>query len=568
MRAARALAALAALAVLAGAVALAHLEIFRADAAQVVPLALEGQALSLPEASAADVRFETWLVARHARTLLTRPWRLFDTEHCAPEAHTLTYGVPMIALGILGMPAALFTREPALVYNAALVGWSAVAVLSMYTLVRGWTGRRAAAIAAALLFAFHPIRLLNVQHPAEWDIAWTALALYFAERLFARGRWRDALGLGAAGAMQVATSFYTLVTAALLALPLGLWLLLRRVPLRASLAQLAVAFGGVALAALLVLGPYLDARIDGEISARTEFIYATGAAYAPGSPYFLGAVLLLCAAVACVVPRRLAWSVDGDPRAALLAAAALVALVAAGPHTALWLGLPVPAFDPYSALARIVPGLDTVRVVARLVTGVHLVVCVLAGAGLAAAICAARAYGRAAGAAASAAAVALAAFVCFGGIREVRWQLEAVRPGQASIDFFAGLGAPDGSALLEVPVEFVAGDWGVEGPRRILLSAWHGRRTSACFGSYRPAGREELAHRASQLPARQVLDDVRRMGFGTIVVHHGDPVLREMTRRSYAQAIGEGRVRLLRETETLSAYALEPEPAPALRGEE
>jgi hypothetical protein len=555
----RVLARLAALGVLFGAIGLAHVEIFRADAARFVPLAPEGQALELRDASIADVTYETWLVARHARTWLRAPWRLFDTEHCAPAERTLTYGVPMLALGLLGAPVALFTREPALVYNAALVAWSAVAALSMYVLVAGWTGRRAAGVGAALFFAFDPLRLASVQHPAEWDIAWTALALFFAERLFASGRWRDAVGLGVAGALQVATSFYTLFTATLLAVPLGLWLLLRRAPIRASAAQLAVAFGSVALAALLVLTPYLDARSDAQIGARTAFIFADAQSYLPGSPFSLGWVALLCAAVGCVAPRRLAWAVEGDPRAALLAAALLVALVAAGPHTAQWLGLPVPAFDPYALLASFVPGLDSVRVVTRLVTGVHLVLCVLAGAGLAAAICAARAAGRAAAAAASVAVVVLVVFASFGGPTPLRWQLVPVRPSQASIDFSRALAEEGKSPLLEVPLDFVDGDWGPVGPQRILLSAWHGRRTSACFGSFRPTERGSLAERAAELPNRWAIDEVRRLGFGVIVVHHDDALLRELTRGRYAQAVREGwGVRELSRSDSMDAYEILP----------
>ncbi|HEX5067559.1 MAG TPA: hypothetical protein VFY49_15680 [Myxococcota bacterium] len=558
----RALARIAALGVLLGAVWLAHVEIFRTGAAQFVPLAPEGHAFELRDATVADVTYETWLVARHARTWLRAPWRLFDTEHCAPAERTLTYGVPMLALGLLGAPVALFTREPALVYNAALVAWSAVAALSMYVLVAGWTGRRAAGVGAALFFAFDPLRLVGVHHPAEWDIAWTALALFFAERLFASGRWRDAAGLGAAGALQVATSFYTLFAATLLAVPLGLWLLLRRAPIRATAAQLAVAGGSVALAALLVLTPYLEARSDAQIGARTAFIFASGESYLPGGPFSLGWVPILCALVGCVAPRRLAWAVEGDPRAALLAAAVLVALVAAGPHTAQWLGLPVPAFDPYALLASFVPGLDSVRVVTRLVAGVHLVLCVLAGAGLAAAICAAHAAGRAAAAAASLAVVVLVVFASFGGPTPLRWQLEPVRPSPASIDFSRALAEEGESPLLEVPLDFVDGDWGPVGPQRILLSAWHGRRTSACFGSYRPTQRDELAKHARELPYRWAVDEVRRMGFGVIVVHHDDAQVREATRGRYAKAIREGSgLRALRESETMDAYEILPVPA-------
>lgn len=70
---------------------------------------------ALYRVSLADVVYEAWLGGRHAHTLISAPWRLLETEHCAPMAKSLTLGIPMVALGVLGVPAALFTRNPILV---------------------------------------------------------------------------------------------------------------------------------------------------------------------------------------------------------------------------------------------------------------------------------------------------------------------------------------------------------------------------------------------------------------------------------------------------------------------
>ena len=60
----------------------------------------------------ADLKYEMWLVARHARVLVEQPTALFDTEHCAPYPDTLTFGIPMVTMGILGIPAMLATDDP------------------------------------------------------------------------------------------------------------------------------------------------------------------------------------------------------------------------------------------------------------------------------------------------------------------------------------------------------------------------------------------------------------------------------------------------------------------------
>jgi hypothetical protein len=566
----RALARAAVLLVLAAALALAHGEIWLSGATRVVPLTLDGFDVGLRPVAVEDVTFESWLVARQARVLGSRPWRLFETEHCAPEPHSLVFGIPMIALGVLAMPAAPWTQSPIAVYNAALVMWSGLAALAMYLLVASWTGQRAAGLVAALLFAFHPMRLGNITHPAEWDSTWTVFLLYFAERLFAHGRWRDAAGLGASGAMLVATSFYSLLAATLLAVPLGAWLLLRRAPRRVTAAQLACVAACVALATAVLMGPYLGARESARIHARDAFFFAGWPMYLPGGPFFLGGALLAAALFGVMTPKHVALSrVAGDPRPALLAGAALVAFVAAGPATAALLtqlGLPVPGFDPYAGLAEWIPGLDSVRAIARLSAAVHMVACVLAGAGVASAI--AYAGRRALGAAI--ALVALAFAVCFHGpplgVGPLRWTLEPIAPSPASIEFFEALAAQGNrGALLELPLDFSASEtWFFYGPSRILLSGWHGRRTSACFGSFVPPGRKALESLVAYLPTRESIRALREQGFTTIVIHHPNGVLNApplLATLDSAANEPDPPLRMLQRIGEMSAYALLDEPA-------
>lgn len=542
--------------VLLAALAVAHAEIFGAGARVYVPLGQSAvadvptpTAVPASDIGTVDATYEAWLVARHARTWWT-PWRLFDTEHCAPGARTLTLGIPMLALGLLGAPAALFSDEPLWIYNFALVLWSAVAALAMYALVLAWTRSRAAALAAALLFAFHAARLDRIMHPTEWDVAWTALALYFAERLCARGRWRDAAGLAAAGALQVATSFYPLVTAAVLALPFGAWLLLRRVALRATWAQAACAAIGVALAAAWVLGPYLAARGE-RLTPRSEFLYMPWSAYLPGSPFFFGALLVVAALAGSGAPRQLTLrGVEGDPRPALWIGALLCAFLAAGSST-------IAGFDPYAALARVVPGLDSVRSVGRLYAGVHLVACVLAGAGVAAAQQLAGRRAREVGAAC----VAAAWLAVFGLQLPMHWRLAPIRPPQTSVDFFAALAAKgDAGPLLELPLDYSSSTLStLAGPPRILLEAWHRRRTSACFGSYPEPGRAELEALAARLPEREAVDALRAQGFTTVLLHHPEgaaQALRWLRPFELAAAETDPPVRLIERVDAMSAYTL------------
>ena len=476
----------------------------------------------------ADAVFEAWLVARNARTLATRPHRLFDAEHCAPAENTLTLGIPMITQGVLALPAAAFSREPVLVYNASIVLQALVAAFAMYALVARWTGVPAAGWIAGLLFGFQPLRLGHVMHPSVWDIAWTVLALLFAERLFARGRWRDAVGLGAAIALQIGASFYPLLAATLLAPGVILWLALHHGLARVGVAKLAAVGAMGLLAASLVLVPYLSAETEGGGLGRTLFHYLDGAPLVdPGSPFFPGFVLLGLAAASVASGRRgRADGIDADPRLALLAGGALAALVAAGSNPSRWLAAvaspELAAWVPnlHTALATVVPGLDAVRGIQRLVTGTHLALTVVAGLGAGFLI-------RAAGRRGPWVAVALLALTALDLFRlpalglepAYRWRLERARPSEEAIAFHAEL-ARRGSRgpLLEVPLS--EGPYRIAAaPEQILLNAFHGRRTSACFASYQAAGRERLAALVEALPRVDAIRALSDLGFTTLIVH-------------------------------------------------
>ena len=107
-----------------------------------------------------------------------------------------------------------------------------------------------------------------------WDASWTVFALFFAERLLAKGHWRDAIGLAAAIALQIGASFYPLLAAVFTAAPFGLWLLLRDRLRSASPLQLGFVLAMTGAAAAFVLGPYLGVETDTGPMQRDRFVFA------------------------------------------------------------------------------------------------------------------------------------------------------------------------------------------------------------------------------------------------------------------------------------------------------
>jgi hypothetical protein len=550
-----------------GVLALAFADVWRADPRATVPLGRLEPAYE--PLARADVSFEAWLVSRHARTLVREPWRLFDTEHCAPGEKTLTLSLPMLTMSLLAVPAGLL-GEPILTYNAGILALVLVSALAMYLLASDWTGSPPAGIVAGLLFAFGEFRIASILHPSEADLAWTVFALYFARRLLANGRWRDAVGLAAAGALQIAASFYPLLAAFFLAPPLALWLVLAYGVRRVRPTQLAFVAVAVALAAALVLGPYLERRgaNPGHLQ-RGVYFYAPWVDYLPGRGLFPGWVLPCLAALGLALPRRLGFAeLARDPRLALFASALVVAIVAGGPLGATVLapfGFGEGTPNPYQILAAFLPGLDTVRGVVMLTVGVGLVLSLLAAAGVAGCC-------RAAGRFSTPVAVALiglAAYVALPTraalVEDARPFLVAnIRPRPELLDFFAALEAQGNRGpILELPFEERSVSW--MSPGRILVGAWHHRRTTACYGSYALPEYERMAALVASLPDPRAVRELAELGFTTIVIHDPKGWFGAQERGRIARGTGRrfARLRPLLETEVASAFAIEVGPEPA-----
>lgn len=497
-----------------------HVPVFDPDWARIAPY------------NVADVKFEAWLVARHAQTLLTRPQHLFDTEHCAPYENTLTFGIPMLTMGLLGVPGYVAFGDIVPTYNSALVLWLLFAALAMYALVSEWTGRTAAGIVAGLLYAFHPSRLLDIAHPSVIDTTWIVLSLLFSQRLFSNGRWRDAVALSVSSSLLIGASFYPFAAAVFLSLPYIPWLVIHYRLRKVRLAQLVFVALSIALAAAFVFGPYVEAREASDTLHRTQFHYFRWSSYLTGRLLYPGVIVLILAAIGLAVPRKFAFSkVSGDPRWALVIGAVLVAVMAAGPDSnAVFQQLvgptefEIPNF--HELLAQFVPGFDTIRGVSRFALGVHIVLSLLAGIGASALI---GRFGRGSSIASVVLVLAVASLtllwpgiVGFDGT--TRWNTLEIRPKAEDIRFFADLARLGNEGpILELPFDdggyllFLA-------PDRISLSFYHERRTSACFGSYTP-DRSELKRAAAALPAVEAKETLMRMGF-TTVIDHQKPNLR------------------------------------------
>ena len=139
----------------------------------------------------------------------------------------------------------------------------------------------------------------------------------------------------------------------------------------------------------------------------------------------------------------------------------------------------------------------------------------------------------------------------------------AAQPASGAAAFFEKLAELGDDGPLEVPVDQTRGALWIGAPR-IMLSLYHRRRTSACFGSYPPPGREALAVLASRLPEPEAIDSLSQMGFTTVIFRHRNErlaSLRMLGRVGRAAEQGHG-IEHIYSTPTHTAFSLRPGTSP------
>lgn len=458
-----------------------------------------------------DHQFVVWQVSRNARALHTDLPGFFDGGHCFPARSTIALGEPMVTLGLLALPAEAMGVDPILAYNLAVVGMALLAAFAAFALVRSWTGSAPAGIVAGLLYAFHPARIQDPVHPYIYDTTWAVLGILFAQRLFARGRWRDAAALAVCAALELGTSFYSLVASLLVCLPLAIWLVghygLRQVRWQ----QLVLVGVVVGLVAAWLFTPYLDLSRAGVLAVRAEQHFTGWWEYLPGGRRFPGWTSLGLVAAAVVLPaRRALASLDGDPRLALAVGALLVALTGAGPG--------------WHLMAAIAPGFEQVRVPGVVSSAVQLGAAILAGIGAAGllSLVGPRRW-------TDVAAAGLVVLTAIGTVqpqwlglwRPHLYEVLNIAPEPESLAFFERLERRGNHGpIFEVPLPRIRGVvYWPDTAAWILESAYHGRPTSACISSNTPDLRR-LEGLDARVPARAALRELQALGFTTIVFRH------------------------------------------------
>ena len=347
---------------------------------------------------AQDAKFNSWVLAWGADRLVHGLSGFWSPPIFYPYPNVLAYSENLLGIAVLVAPFHWASGNPVLTYNIALLLSFVVAGVSAYALARELTGSRAAALVAALGFAFAPYRWAQLTHLQVLWTAWLPLvfwALHRALRAPQTSHWAvfivvlllQLFSNGYSG-FQVAIAIAVIAVTGLLIREVD-----RRTMLRLSIA-LAVAGLMVVPAALAHLNVWgTQDPTPGDLVANGADLSTylsvhpdlPASGWLPGlsqdeGNLFPGAVIVLLAFFALLPSgrsessRRWRWA---------YAAIALIAMILSlGPEPRAW-GRPLPFASIYKGLVSTVPLFDALRVPARFGALVLVAVNVLAAYGVA-----------------------------------------------------------------------------------------------------------------------------------------------------------------------------------------
>jgi hypothetical protein len=424
-----------------------------------------------------DPIIDIWTLHWVATHLVKDPARLFEGNIFFPARDTVLFSDPLLGPALLVQPLLVFTSNPVLLYNAAVLLVLALTSHGLWRLTRalGADGLSAVLPAIAVPYCANQVHhLTHLNLLAICGLPWLLLALL---GLLERPGWRTAAATAVAFAWQAGTSGYLAFICAALSLTVAAW------GFRALVRpRVVAAAAAAALLAGILLAPYIlgflrvdatdrmERQVEDTVShslsvpedlVRTQAYVWRGLLPAGGDSAFPGLTVLVLAGVAATRTR--------GPHVRLLLLVATVFLFLSLGPALVWRGRAVMPL-PYGFLHEHVPLLRAGRHPSTFVIGTVLALGVLAGLGLAALRLPVLARLLALGLAA----------------------LETLAPSPKRVDqgpvpeAYGWLAAHGAEAVAELPYD--------DDPRQ-FWAAYHGLCTTNGISPYAPADHMELAQR-------------------------------------------------------------------------
>ncbi len=155
-----------------------------------------------------DPLLNMWTLSWDTTTLLHAPTHLWQAQLLYPNNLTLTYSENLLGEAIFFAPFFLATHNPVLAYNVTFYLAFLLCGINMYIVARHYTGKSLAALVAALIYAFSPYRIGQIDHIHIVAGEWIPLALLYLDLSFQNGRWRHWSLFALFYFLQVLSSIY------------------------------------------------------------------------------------------------------------------------------------------------------------------------------------------------------------------------------------------------------------------------------------------------------------------------------------------------------------------------
>ena len=155
-----------------------------------------------------DPLLNMWTLSWDTNTLLHAPTHLWQAQLLYPNNLSLSFSENLLGEAIIYAPFFLITHNPVLSYNITFYLIFLLCGVNMYITARHYTGRSFAAFVAALIFAFAPYRIGQIDHIHIIAGEWMPLAFLYLDKSLENGRWRHWILFALFYALQLLSSVY------------------------------------------------------------------------------------------------------------------------------------------------------------------------------------------------------------------------------------------------------------------------------------------------------------------------------------------------------------------------
>ncbi len=155
-----------------------------------------------------DPLLNMWTLSWDTTTLLHAPTHLWQAQLLYPNNLTLSYSENLLGEAIIYAPFFLLSHNPVFAYNMTFYLSFLLCGTNMYIMARHYTGKPLAAFVAALIYAFAPYRLAQLDHIHIIAGEWMPLAFLYLDLSLEQGRWRNWILFALFYFLQLLSSIY------------------------------------------------------------------------------------------------------------------------------------------------------------------------------------------------------------------------------------------------------------------------------------------------------------------------------------------------------------------------